>query len=671
MARAVYETITWLLLLLTTVRSTGVQPKKIIYVDKVNGTLRPSFWQDKAESSSTEVTLDGVNLHKSTVVAVKHKTKSKELQESTADAPHDQQCPTWFFTDSTSNGTCRCGDDVHDTVQCNNSTKEASILNCYCMTYNKSTGPVVGACFYNCMNPTLKNELRRFHKLYHLLPPNVTQLNNFMCGYFNRKGQLCGKCKENHNIPLYSYDLKCVQCSTSPFNWIKYILAAFLPLTVFFVLVMGCRLSATSPKLLAFVFFSQSFAKGGNVCAVLEVTKLYPILAKLARVVLALYGFWNLDFFRTLLPHICVKIDTLQALALDYAIAFYPLILLVVTYILIQVHICNFRVIRLMCRPFRRCTEHFRSQWNVGTSIVEAFATFLLLSYLKLLSVSFDLLVPIHVYNVNGSLVGLYLFYDATIEYFGKEHLPYGVLAVFVLLVFILFPLLLLLLYPMRCFQRCLGCCRVRWHALPIFIDAFQGCYKDGTNGTRDCRYFAAAFLLARILLCIAFALNQTGMFYVAALFLLIPLAMAIVIVKPYKPRFSTYNVVDSVIVLIMALWCATATCIVIAGLEAHSWLKFFVPLAFAVVLLPLFYISFVTLHWMCSRRQCGQVMGRVCKWIGERHRQMGAAGSEELLPDRLINPDEYEKSLMNPVTVQVEENMSDDANAEFKTASY
>jgi len=31
---------------------------------------------------------------------------------------------------------------------------------------------------------------------------------------------------------------------------------------------------------------------------------------------------------------------------------------------------------------------------------MEAFATFLLLSYVKLLSVSFDLLVPTHVYHV-------------------------------------------------------------------------------------------------------------------------------------------------------------------------------------------------------------------------------------------------------------------------------
>ena len=479
------------LLLLTAVRGTSVREKQIIYVDKVNGTLDPCSWDDKAEFSSVEVTLDGVQLRNSILVVVKPNCKCKELHESAAAASHDQQCPTWFFPDPSSNGTCRCGDNIHDTVRCNESTKETSVLECYCMTYNKLMGPVVGACFYNCAKKLLlKNES------YHLLPSDVTKLNRYMCGHLNREGQLCGKCKENYSIPVYSYEMKCVQCSTSPFNWILYILAAFLPLTVFFVLVVSCRLSATSPKLLPFVFFSQFFAIGPNVRVVLAATESYPFAASLAKVLFALYGIWNLDFFRTLLPHICVNVDTLQALALDYAIAFYPLILLVITYVLIQAHTCNFRVISVMCRPFHRCTEHFRSQWNVGNSIVEAFATFLLLSYVKFFNVSFDLLVPTTVYQVNGSSVGLYLYFDATIEYFGNEHLPYALLAVFVMLVFIFFPILLLLLYPMRCFQQCLSCCGVRWHALPIFMDAFQGCYKDGTNGSRDHRRFAAAFLL-------------------------------------------------------------------------------------------------------------------------------------------------------------------------------
>ena len=59
----------------------------------------------------------------------------------------------------------------------------------------------------------------------------------------------------------------------------------------------------------------------------------------------------------------------------------------------------------VICRQFHRYAEHLRNQLDVKTSIVEAFATFLLLSYVKLLSASFDLLVPTHVYHINGSLV--------------------------------------------------------------------------------------------------------------------------------------------------------------------------------------------------------------------------------------------------------------------------
>ena len=73
-----------------------------------------------------------------------------------------------------------------------------------------------------------------------------------------------------------------------------------------------------------------------------------------------------------------------------------------------------------------------------------------------------------------------------------------------------------------------------------------------------------------------------------------------------YKPRFSTYNVVDSVLVLLLALWFATIVCTNIAELKAHKWSKVFASLSYIVGVLPLFYISFVALHWMCSRREFG-----------------------------------------------------------------
>ena len=638
--------VTICLLLLAAVRSTGVQPRQIIYVDEGNGTVGPRYWESKPQSpwESVKVALDGAEQHNSTIVVVKQKCKSVPI----ADAPDGTPCPTWFLPDSSANGTCRCGNDIHGAVSCNDFTKDVGILKNYCMTYSESTGPVVGACFYNIY--TLEGTI------YHPLPSKVTKLD--MCGYYNRAGQLCGKCKENYSIPAYSYNLKCVQCSVGRFSWVTYILAAFLPLTVFFILVLSCRFSATSPRFSAFVFASQDIALAANVRSILEAIEPYPIAEMSARIVLSIYGILNLDFFRTLIPHICVGIDTLQFLALDYAIAFYPLIVLVVTYVLIQVNTCNIinKVICFMRRPFGRCAERLRNQLDVRTSIVEGFATFLLLSYVKLLSVSFDLLVPTHVHHVNGSLVGTYLYYDATIEYFGDKHLPYAVLALFVMLVFILFPILLLLLYPMRFFQRCLDCCGVRWHALHIFIDAFQGCYKDGTNGTRDCRYFSAALLIARVSFFIVFALIRNDLFYGAAQFVVITLAMLIAILQPYKPQFSVYNAVDSVLVLSMSLWCASVVCAGIAGIKARRWLIFLVVLSFIVGILPLFYISFVTLHWICCERKCGQsILEKICGRPRRNTRRIITADSEESLPDRLINPAEYEEDPTEAVAIQFE----------------
>ena len=174
----------------------------------------------------------------------------------------------------------------------------------------------------------------------------------------------------------------------------------------------------------------------------------------------------------------------------------------------------------------------FRRQWNIRNSIIDVFATFLLLSDMGLLSESFDLLVPTKVFDVDGSTVGYYLYYDATVEWFGKEHLPYAILALAVVFFLILLPMMLLLLYPMRCFQRCLTHCRLQSHALQIFSDAFQGCYKDGTEGTRDYRYFAAVYLIYRMFLFTVYALTLSVITYVVAV---IMLTIILAIFKPYK----------------------------------------------------------------------------------------------------------------------------------------
>ena len=64
---------------------------------------------------------------------------------------------------------------------------------------------------------------------------------------------------------------------------------------------------------------------------------------------------------------------------------------------------------------------------------------------------------------------------------------------------------------------------------------------------------------------------EKTAMFYIAALFVFIPLVMAIVIMQPCRPTYLTHN---AVLVLLLALWCATIVSINTAELNKHRQLK-------------------------------------------------------------------------------------------------
>ena len=656
----------------------GVQGHQIIYVDTENGTLNSSCWEGGLDQpcGSLELADTGAQKYNSTIAVLLRYRARCNIPTTTPTLPQalsypplaatnngtcgyadnkkyklvsgqcsNASCPPWF---EPFNGTCKCGKTIHDIVKCDETLQKSAVLDCYCMTYNESTKTLVGACFYNCVSTKDTKDV-----VYRRMPKTVEELNHDMCGDFNRGGQLCGECKANYSPPVYSYDLQCTMCSDGLYNWIKYVAIAFVPLTVFLVLVLCCRINTTSPKLHAFVTFSQALAIPVNVRLLLLATRSYSGASIVLRILATMYGFLNLDFFRAFISHqVCLKVNTLQVIALDYSIAFYPLALIIVTYMLIELHAHNVRFMVWAWKPFHRCFARFRQQWNIKTSVIDAFATFLLLSNIKLLSLSTDLLTPTYVYSMNGSVVDIYLYYDASIEYFGKKHFPYAILALFVVLTFILFPLLLLLLYPMRCFQQCLGLCGVRWHALHIFIDAFQGCYKDGTNGTRDCRYFAAMYLFLRLMFIIVFASIRNGMFCAVVILLLIGVAMLIARVQPYKAEFAAYNAVDSIFILALAMWYGAMVCLSLAAVKAHNLVKVFVVVLFLVAASPLLYLIVIFLCWICSRREIGQrLVLKIKSQIRRRCRRAHGTVLEESLPDRLVNPQLYCDEFCHTIT--------------------
>jgi len=181
----------------------------------------------------------------------------------------------------------------------------------------------------------------------------------------------------------------------------------------------------------------------------------------------------------------------------------YPLTLILISYICVKLHDHNFRPIVLFWKPYHRCFVHFKRHNSKG-SIINAFATFFLLSFTKILIVSFNLLYAVRplLVNRNGTQLNsnLVLYYDSTLEFFSKDHLPFAVISICVGLVFIAFPIFLLILYPTRIFRKCIACCGFRrQYALYTFMEAFQGQYKDGTNGTRDFRIVSSLYLIIRI----------------------------------------------------------------------------------------------------------------------------------------------------------------------------
>ena len=143
------------------------------------------------------------------------------------------------------------------------------------------------------------------------------------------------------------------------------------------------------------------------------------------------------------------------------------------------------------------------------------------------------------------------LYYDGTVEYFGRQHLPYALLAVSIFILFTLFPNLLLCLYPCRCFQKVLNRYHLRSQALHAFMDTFQGCFKDGTQGTTDCRYFASLLLAARMGVYFAMGFSEVSFIYSIRLTTFLFLVVILLtIFHPYK--IMLYNKLDAFFLLLL-----------------------------------------------------------------------------------------------------------------------
>ena len=544
-----------------------------------------------------------------------------------------ESCYPWMYHNKTS-GKCECSDVPNRAVLCDPAIQRTSILDCYCMTYNLERNETeLGRCLYGCGHKT--------DTVYYKLPQERPELNSYTCGRVNKDSPLCGKCKPGYLPIVYSYDMNCMNCTGIEYNWIKYIAVAYIPVTFFFFFVVIFKFNGTSPLLRGLIAGCQGIVAPMCMRAYLAVVENKAYVESSVRAIGAVYGILNLDFFRTLIPHICLDITPLQALALDYAIAFYPLLLIVVAYVFISLHSRDVCVIVWLWKPFRKVFRLIKQDWDLEGSVVKAFATFFLLSYLKIVNVTVDLLVYTEKYTLpldHQSYQTKYaLYYDASVEYFQGNHLYYGITAILVGLFVVILPLVFLVIYPMRWFQKCLNYFHIQRQSIDMLVDCYQGYYKDGTSGTRDYRCFSVAFFLLQIIIFTIFTLSRSIYCFPLGALIVVLFMFIILAIQPYKEPFKAYSIIDAFMLLLLAAAFIISTAADEADVKAIRFSKPSYILLGIVAIIPSVYLCVLILWWIFIKKNLKQKLP--CFRVRESLPFRESIGPDDDFPDRRDDP--------------------------------
>ena len=346
--------------------------------------------------------------------------------------------------------------------------------------------------------------------VYQKLASDPNDLNYQMCVLVHRSGKFCSRCETGYAPSPYTYyGIPCTKCSKPALGLLKYTLLELSFPTVVFFLFLLLRVRITSGFIIGFVFYCQVIAN------TFTSPYFYYVLSResprFTNAILTVYGFWNMDFFRFVVPKFCVghHLHTLSFVALGYISAFYPLVLTVAIYCLMRLHQKGCRPVVVAWRPFHSYFVSFKRRFFTDdVTLIDTFATFLLLSYSKILLVSLKLLQPMTYYTVLGhNLTGTHhgaLLYsvDTGVLYWTDKHVFYGILALAILVTFVLIPSLALSLYPTRCGRKMLSrCSPTILKDLNCLLNAFQCSFKNGQNGSIDYRMVSAIYIVHRVTL--------------------------------------------------------------------------------------------------------------------------------------------------------------------------
>ena len=515
--------------------------------------------------------------------------------------------PIW--SNCQDSGSNFCGDNFYWALRCD-SQNQIWIQPCFCLYYDEKFNlTIAGKCFFSCFYFDQSQDTGSFYiPLYRYPRQNYSKFNKDMCNvltHSNRQGRFCGRCKKNYGLPAYSYHYtNCIPCNDYGYkNWLKVIAAIFIPMTLFYILLMTFQISITTSYLNGLVLVIHcSFAPiqqklyTDSVQHSIEVGTLSNTSATLINVGFTFMNIFNLDFVRNVFPPMCLhpNINSLHILSMEFVIGLYPFALILLTLLLVKMYDYDYCFIVITWKLLKRCVPLTIQQYQLKSSLIQIFATFILLASAKLLAACTDLLLfSTMAYNEKLEKLGTkFFYYDPTIQYFGSEHLPYALVALLVGFTFILVPFLLLLFYPCSCTHKLLNILNLRWQALHIFMDAFQGTYKIKPY---DMRYFAAVYFFQRIMFFSLMSFFTSIACISAAGIILLFTAVVVIVFQPYKKPI--YNQFDAFF-LTSSSMCHLVFCVLyISGKQDHHHIYQLITLL-AVCVFTLLIVYVVALLW-------------------------------------------------------------------------
>ena len=365
---------------------------------------------------------------------------------------------------------------------------------------------------------------------------------------------LCGRCIAGYGPTGYVLDLTCANCSGLPEHYAVtlYLVLQLIPVTVFFICVTIFNINITSGPLFAYIVFSQIF-----LVALKQDLYLYDYmqihapmhLKVMFKISLAIYQILSLDYVLPLIPPFCVsqRLSELQVQLLRFLPATFPILLVIVIFVLMELHARNFRVVHTLWKPFSIILDKTAITGVTNNSVIHAFASFIFLANSYVFTTFTNLFQDINIYREDGNMYKHSLYMDPTLELYGYHHIQFIMVSSVPLFIFTLLPSLLHIIYPTRIYEYLSRCISARKQlAITAFTEALQACFKDGLNGTRDYRalpglipVFLLIYFVSNEILIIGFGWSPA----VASAFFVVFTGCVFLYLQPFKQAIGNISI--------------------------------------------------------------------------------------------------------------------------------